>query len=142
MRKEIIVAIVFGVALGLTVAVFMIFNLKKAETKIGNSLAKIGPTQAVKSMVTDLQPLEIAEPKDNAIFDGTKIKIKGKAPKEALIIIQSPIKELIFKNKNQDFEVDFPIALGENKITVAAYSAGNNSTPQVRSLNIYYLDEQ
>ncbi len=142
MRKEVIVAIVFGVILGLGVATFLIFNLKRAETKSSKTLNTVGPSPVVKNKNVELQPLEISEPEDNAIFDTDKIKLKGKAATKSLIIVQSALKELVFKNEKRDFSVDFPLALGENKITVAAYTADNTSTPQVKVLNVYYLDEQ
>ena len=142
MRKEIIVAIVFGVVLGLGVATFIIFNLRRAETKNIQTLNTAGPSPVVKSNNSKIQPLEVSTPFDNALFDSKNIKIKGKASKESLIVVQSAIKEVVFKNEKEDFEIDFPLALGENKITVAAYTVDNTSTPQVKLLNVYYLDEK
>lgn len=142
MRKEIIIAIVFGVILGLGVAGFMIFNLKRAGVKNTKTLNTAGPSPVVENKTVVLQPLEISEPSNNALFNTNSIKIKGKASKGSLIIAQSAIKDLAFKNEKQDFEIDFPLALGENKITVAAYTSENTTVPQVRLLNIYYLDEQ
>lgn len=142
MRKEIIVAIVFGVILGLGVATFMIFNLKRVENKNTQTLNTTGPSPVLKKSNIQLQPLEILEPSNNALFDSRNIKIKGKVSKESLIIVQSAIKEIVLKSEKENFEIDFPLALGENKITIAAYTADNASTPQVKLLNVYYLDEQ
>ncbi len=64
------------------------------------------------------------------------------AGKEDLIIIQSPVKDTVVKNENEQFTVRFPLVLGENIIKVTAYGKDKQTRPQEKDLHIYYLDEQ
>ncbi len=59
-----------------------------------------------------------------------------------MIIIQSPIKDLVFKNDKEQFSTDFPLALGENVIRIGAYPQDKLLRSQEKELRIYYFSEQ
>lgn len=141
MRKEIIVAIVFGVLLGLTVAVVMVVRVRQfgGQGKIPGE-NQITPKVAAKN--TQLQPLEITAPGPDTITDQNKIAIKGKALKDSLIIIESPINDLAVKNAEEDFSINFPLSLGENIIAITAYPKDPKLNPQSSTLRVYYLTEE
>src|SRR3989338_7749053 len=99
MKKETIIAIFFGVLFGSLVALFLLvknkeFQLTKTET--------IAPTEKVsktkRNIIVSQKPLEISEPQDGAIINNKKVSIKGRAGKDALMVIQSPIKDIVLKN--------------------------------------------
>ncbi|MDH7476391.1 MAG: hypothetical protein QHH09_02885 [Microgenomates group bacterium] len=143
MKKETIIAIFFGGLLGLTVAFFMISKSKEAslqKTKVVTNEAKVTPT--IILLDNQLQNLEISQPEDGLIVNKKNITITGKATKDFLIVIQSPIKDIVFKNTKGSFNVDFPLALGENNIKILAFSDNTQLPFQEKDLKIYYLDEQ
>jgi hypothetical protein len=143
MKKETTIAILFGIILGGILAVFIIAKNKESQMAKNKTIApasKLTPAPSVA--VLDYQQLEISEPLDGVIVDKNTVKIKGKTDKDALIIIQSQVKDMIFKNTKVDFNVDFPLALGENTIKVVVYPKDSQVRSQEKELKVYYLDEQ
>ncbi|OGK25816.1 hypothetical protein A3A46_00170 [Candidatus Roizmanbacteria bacterium RIFCSPLOWO2_01_FULL_37_13] len=143
MKKETVIAIFFGIVFGASVALVLLaknkeFQLAKTKT--------IAPTEKIKKLskkvVVNLKSLEILEPQDGSIFNAETVKIKGKADTDALIIIQSPIKDLVFNNEQEQFSVIFPLALGENVIRITSHPKDTSVRPQEKELHIYNLDEQ
>ncbi len=141
MKKEIGIAIFCGVLLGLVVAAFMISRVRLLEQKVKQpSDAQISP--AVKNLNSQIQTLEVSEPKDQIIVSNNSVTIKGKTIKGSLVVIQTPIKDILLSNKEESFSADVPLALGENIITIASYPKGTQQRPQEKTLKVYYLNEQ
>lgn len=144
MKKETYIAVFLGVGLGIFAAIVMV--LKTRESKVEKPLPV--PTNAAKETpiapinTADFQTFEISEPQNNSIVNKNSISIKGKAPKDSLILIQSPIKEVSLKNENDNFSVDMPLVFGENVIRIAVYAKNSQSNSREKELKIYYLDEQ
>ncbi len=140
MRREIIIAIVFGVLLGLIVAVVMVVRVRQfgGQNQIG---AGNQVTPKVTAKNSQLQPLEIISPAQDNITDKKTITIKGKALKQSLIVVESPIKDLALKNEKEDFSISFPLSLGENIISVTAYPKDPKLNSQTSTLRVYYLTE-
>ena len=143
MKKETVIAISLGIFLGIGVALIMVARTRQqetAKTKTISSETNITP----KVSLTDnkYQLLEISQPQDSVIIDSETVKIRGKASKDSLIIIQSPIKEVIIKNSNVNFSSDFPLTDGENIIKVSAYPKDQSLRFQEKELKIYQLNEQ
>ena len=144
MKKETLIAVILGVMFGIVVAFFMIFKTKDQQAQkvkpMTTTSMQVSPTISVKN--TEYQPLALSELENGIITDKTSITIKGKTSKDALIVIQSPIKSVTFKNDKEDFSATFPLAFGENVILVSAYPKDSQGSPQEKELKIYYLDEQ
>lgn len=141
MKKETIAAIFFGILLGVGGAVIMVGKAKQ----IGTNKVSVGSAKNITPEVSrnaKIQPLQITQPKTQSKFATNSLTIKGKASKEGLIVIQSPIKELVFKNIKESFSVEFPLALGENVITVTVYPKESQIPAQTKTLKLYFLDEQ
>ncbi len=139
MKKETILATVFGVLLGLIVAVILILVLRPSgKQKIEKTDSKLTPKISKSSNII---PLEIKEPGDRKISEENTIKISGKVKKGSLIIIESPVSQEVLTNKQESFNVDFPLARGENLITVRAYVDRTQTIPQIKTLKVYYLSE-
>lgn len=143
MKKETIIAIIFGIIFGALVALFLLaknkeFQLTKTKT--------IGPTKKtskiVKNIKANQRSLEILEPQDGSIFEAKTVTVKGKAAKDSLIVIQSPVKETVIKNDKEEFTASFPLALGDNVIKITVHLKDNQSRPQEKELHIYNLDEE
>jgi len=141
MKKETIIAIIFGVFFGAIFSFFFIDSSKKQfqSPKLLSNLITITPKNKVTEIVS--QNLEIITPENNSISNQKQIVIKGKAPKKSLMIIQSPIKDITFENENESFTIDFPLAYGANQISIFSYPK-NSPTPLFKNLIIYYLENK
>ena len=143
MKKETVIAIMLGIVFGVIVAVVMVVKTKDQQidkVKPMNTALHITPTISVNN--TQFQPLQITSPETGVIVDKNAVTITGKASKDALIVIQSPIKTMIMKVTSETFSADFPLAFGENVITVSECQKDTQAVAQEKELKIYYLDEQ
>lgn len=139
MKKETVLAITFGMLLGLIVAVILIFVLRPTG---GDKVAQPEKNTIPKTKTTSLLPLEIKEPADKKIISTDSIKISGTVNKGTLIIIESPVATEVINNKSDSFNLDFPLSLGENIITIRAYVDRAQTVPQVKTLQVYYLNKE
>lgn len=143
MKKETVIAIFFGIAFGAVVSLIILAKNKELQQLRTKTIAPaIKQPISAKSSNQNLQALDISEPQDGFVYTSQTIKIKGKAAKDSLIIIQSPIKELAIKNEKERFEVNFPLSLGENVIKIVAYSKSNDNRSLGKELKIYYLEKE
>ena len=143
MKKETIIAIFFGVAFGALVALFLLIKNKELQLTKTKTIAPTEKTSSKpKNIPVELKSLEILNPPDSTIVDSKSAKIEGKTTKGALLIIQSPIKEVILTAEKDQFSLDFPLALGENVVKITAYLKDGQMRSQEKELRIYNLDEQ
>lgn len=143
MKKETITAIFLGLLFGGVMAVFI--SLKSKDIELSKN--KVIAPQKEKSSTNlagglEMQPLEISEPANNAIFEKDIIRFKGTAAKDSLIVIQSPIKDLAVKNTQGKFDLEFPLALGENSIKIVVYPQEKQFRPQEKYMKVYYIDSE
>lgn len=139
MKKETLIAIIFGVGLGVILAVIFIMQSKENQLTKAKPINNLSKTITPKLKMVTTPTLEISEPTDNLIVDSNSIAIKGRANKNALIVINSPIKDLVFKNGKEEFKVNFPLALGENVIQLTVYPDDKLGSSINKTLQIYYL---
>jgi len=141
MKKESIIAIVFGIVLGGVLALVLVMKNKQNQMDKTKTLTpRTTPTQAPASLGS-LDTLELTSPSNKSIVSKASVKISGKTSKDSLIVIQSPIKEMAFRNDNPAFSVDFPLSLGENSIKVVVYPKDPKSRSLEKNLQVYYLTE-
>lgn len=147
MNKESLIAIVLGLLLGALVAfgaVYYTVNKQKkinsAINNVANQASNSGELQPSKipPTVTVLRSLEITNPQSGSITQDKSTTIKGLTGANTFIIIQSPIKTQTQKTTTNAFSIDFPLALGENVITISAY-AEDSAVPVQKKLYIYRL---
>lgn len=142
MKKESIIAILFGVLLGAAVGLVLIIQNKQNQLQQAKTLTpKVTPTPA-SNLLGNFQTLEITSPADRSILDKNSVTITGKTNKDSLIIVQSPLKELSFVNSNESFSFDLSLSAGENVVKIVAYPKDKKLRPQEKELKIYYLSEQ
>lgn len=142
MKKESVIAILFGILLGAVVAFIIIAKNKQAQQEKAKTLTPQITTTPAPIDFSNSQRLEITSPHDKAIVDKNTVTITGKVVKNSLIIIQSPIKEIAFNNEKEEFSKDFPLSLGENVIKISAYPKDTKLRSQERDLKVYFIDEQ
>lgn len=143
MKKETVIAIVFGLILGISTAVYV--SLKNIDFKLSKN--KVVSPKNTEVLVTTaskkpLESLEIKEPADGAIVEKNRINIKGIAPKDSLIVVQSPIFEEVLKNSRDEFNVEVPLALGENVINIVVYPKDPLIRSKDKLLKIYFIDSE
>lgn len=139
MKKEVGLAIFFGVGLGLFVAFLMVFQIRKIQPT--ETTASPTPMLRVKDEST-VSTLQVDEPKPDSITSSKTITVKGTAEKNSLLIIQSPLTESIVKPTKESFSVPFDLALGENILHITMYPSTSSARIQQKTIKVYYLDEQ
>lgn len=136
MKKEILLAIVIGTALG-----FISMGILEAKRK-GISLfrqppAAESPTQTL--MVTPTQPetpkLSITEPEDETVSTKEKITIKGKAsPLATVVIIWDEGEDILVADQEGFFQTEIDLAAGPNEIEVSAYDENDRVNKQILTI--------
>ena len=143
MKKETIIAVIFGIVLGGVFGLFLINKNKESQLVKNKIIAPTDiPGKTPSTNDNKIQNLEISSPADGLVVENNSVKIIGKTELNSLIIIQTPIKDLSFKTNKMDFSADLTLALGENVIRVVSYSTDKNQNPQEKDLKVYYLDSQ
>ncbi|HRN70196.1 MAG TPA: hypothetical protein PLS49_03335 [Candidatus Woesebacteria bacterium] len=141
MKRETVIAISLGILLGVGIGFFVLFkSINGEQTKV----IPVGDTEANKVVTTNATSagqtiLTIQEPVENVVVNKKDITIKGKAQPDSLIVIQSQVSNAVLKNEKEDFSIPFSLALGENTLSINAYS--NSSNPQEIILKVYYVEE-
>ena len=142
MKKETMVAIFLGLLFGGVVAVFISFKSKDIELAKNKVIAPPPDKVSPDLIGIKLRPLELTEPADRAIVENNTIRLKGTAAKDSLIVVQSPIKDLIISNKQEKFDLEFPLALGENSIKIVVYPKEKQFRPQEKFIKVYFIDSE
>ena len=140
MKKETLVAVFLGLLFGGIMAVFISLKSKEIELSTNKVIAPPKENVSLPNLTEIEQPLKLSEPADNAIFNKDIIRFKGTAAKDSLIIIQSPIKDLVVKNTSEKFDLEFPLALGENSIKIVVYPKEKQFKPQEKFIKVYFID--
>ncbi len=136
------VAISLGLLFGGLVAIFISFKSKDIELAKNKVIVPPKEKTSPDSIGIKLQPLVLTEPVDRAIVENNTVRLKGTAPKDSLIVIQSPIKDLIVSNKQERFDLEFPLALGENSIKIVVYPKEKQFRPQEKFIKVYFIDSE
>lgn len=143
MKKETIIAILLGIIFGTIIAVVIVSKNKQTQLEKTKTIAPTINLESKASVtVAPVQPLEIMSPGDGQIFSKNSVTIKGKTYKGSLIVIQSPIKDIVISNAQENFSVDFPLVNGENAIRISVYPKDKQIKSQEKELKIYFLNEQ
>lgn len=143
MKKETVIAIVFGLVLGGIVALLLLFKGKDIELAQNKAIGRQGKEQQLLGEpLKQVQALELTSPSEATIVDKNTITLTGKMEKDSLLVIQSPIRDMTVKMKTNDFKIDFPLALGENVIKIVAYPKDKTLRPQEKDLKVYFLDSE
>lgn len=143
MKKETGFAIILGIVFGIALSFVMILKTKDQQMGKSKPLTSEKKVAAVAVKVdTQTFSFKISQPMDKQIVSTKSIAIKGSAEKDALLIIQSPVKDLAYKLEKDTFSIDMPLALGENVINLTIYPKDSQGRSQQKELRVYYLDEQ
>ena len=142
MKKEVLVAVFFGILLGLTVAVVMVWRIRGTDST-GQQIQSASPSPTVRKDNKVVEnTLQVTQPSAGFITNKANVSLKGNVQKGSVIIVQSPLTDKVVKSDADTFDISFPLALGENIIQIAAYPNDKTVRPQQKTITVYYLDEQ
>jgi len=137
MRKEVILAIVGGVVLGLLV-IGGLWWTNKATTE--ESL-NITPTPVLEQSPTLIPTpslsLEIISPEDESIIEEEKITLEGEtAPESVVVVIYPEGENIVEADKEGNFETEITLVGGANEIKITAYDEEGNQAE--KNLTLIY----
>jgi len=135
MKKEIIIAIVIGFALGLLIT----FGIWTANKAIKN---KPTPTEETE-LITPIEPtptaaefsLTIISPEDDSLINTNKVELKGSTVANAVIVIAEEKGEKIIEADGEgSFATEISLIAGTNEIKITAFNSEGDEVSKTLSL--------
>jgi len=138
MRKEVILAIVGGVALGLLVIGGLWWTNK---TTTGENPIVPSPTPLITQAPTLTPalslPLEIINPENESIIEEEEITLEGKTiPGSVVVVIYPEGENIVEADKEGNFETEITLVGGANEIKITAYDEEGNQAE--KNLTLIY----
>jgi hypothetical protein len=136
MKKEIIIAIVVGFALGLviTFGIWTANKAIKARPEVAFEEETAVPTPEPTPTPTGFT-LKILSPEDNTLVDTSEAELKGSAVTNAVIVIAEEKGEKIIEaDENGSFATEISLIKGINEITVTAFSLEGEEASETLSI--------
>jgi len=136
MRKEVIIAIVLGFALGLVIT-FGIWKANKALKKEVPEEVPVVEEVTLEPTPTPAFDLQIISPADQSISEEAKITITGKTqPGSVIAVAYEKGEDIVEADSAGNFEVEVGLVSGINEIEITAFSLEGDEAS--KSLNIVY----
>ncbi len=138
MRKEVILAIVGGVALGLLV-IGGLWWTNKTATEENPIVPSPTPliTQAPTLTPALSLPLEIINPENESIIEEEEITLEGKTtPGSVVVVIYSEGENIVEADEEGNFETEITLVGGANEIKITAYDEEGNQAE--KNLTLIY----
>lgn len=140
MKKEVILAVLLGLSLGLIVT-YGIYRARRAF--IHSPLVSVSPTPTTPD-ASVYNSLTLASPEDETIQSTKEIKITGTTKARSIIVALVNTKEHITTaDDSGNFSISADLDLGSNVITVRAIDEDGNVAEQQRTVIFFTgsLDE-
>lgn len=120
MRKEIVFAIIIGLALGLLITFGIYIANRALKKKSQPETITTTPTPSPTVLAPEIS-LEISEPDDDRLFSKADITVSGKTNKEAVVTILTEDDEY-FTQADEDglFSTKISLIKGANSLKVVA----------------------
>lgn len=116
MRKEVLIAIILGAALGLVIA-FGIWRANLALAPREEVQVQVQPTPTPEAFT-----LVITSPEDNSVVAESEISVEGKTQPGATVVIQYDEGEtVLIADENGSFASPVELVAGANTIVVSAF---------------------
>lgn len=137
MRKEVILAIIIGFALGLVIT-FGIWTANKALTKNKTQT----PDQETTTQVDVVTPtpsffLEVSSPEDQSLSNEAKITLSGKTqPGATVVVAYETAEDIVDADENGAFASNITLVAGTNEIIITAFDANGNQVN--KTVNVVY----
>ncbi len=138
MRKEVILAIVGGVVLGLLV-IGGLWWTNKTTTEENPIIPSPTPliTQAPTLTPALSLPLEIINPENESIIEEEEITLEGKTiPGSVVVVIYPEGENIVEADEEGNFETEITLVGGANEIKITAYDEEGNQAE--KNLTLIY----
>lgn len=141
-KKEIIIAIIIGLATGAFFSYFIFSPVKKTNTTYPE---KAKPTKIYSSPTNyheheEVKYLMVETPNNENFTLNQKVNISGKAPKESIIFVIGENNQKVINTKDREtFNTELDLVEGENQIDII--SILKNGQEQYQSLVVVYPKE-
>lgn len=138
MRKETGIAIFLGILAGVSIGAIVLWQTKQAQQSSSQVLqGSITPT--ITSAGQEITPLLITTPETESIVTSDTVTLKGSAPKDSLLVIQSETGESVEKSVSGSFETEIELIEGQNTLRLTSYAG---KTIDSRTVIVYFVPEQ
>lgn len=146
MKKEVLLAISIGFALGLVIT-FGIWTANKSLASIKKNTPKPTPTEMAQNTpsanvsptpaATASSALTITSPDDEAFSAKNTTTVSGKTtPGSTVVILYEGNDDVVLADTNGNFTDDIDLITGFNTITVSAFD--KNGTESTQTLTVTY----
>ena len=137
MKKEVLIAIVIGFALGLIIT----FGLWSANRRMGQeNEEEIQPTPTASILTPTPTPvpdfyLEITSPPNNYLSDQDSLEIKGKTNPETIVVFLYNEGEMILKSEQDgSFAGQIELVGGVNEVRISAFDQEGHEAEEILSI--------
>jgi hypothetical protein len=140
MRKELIIAIIVGVGLGLTVA----FGVYRANSYLNTdpSSPNLGSQPATQETILSPQSanLTLSKPNQNEVITTSPVQVSGITKASSWLVISGEEEDYLVQADNQGtFTVDVDLSSGINQIVISAFD--EEGTKNSHNLTLVYSTE-
>jgi hypothetical protein len=128
-KKEVLIAIIIGFALGLVIT----FGIWTANRALKTSAPQEEKTLSEETTtVNNIFSLSINSPEDNSISSEEKIEVNGVTAPKAIVVVLYPEGEKILEaDEEGQFSTEITLAGGANEIKVSAYNQEGNEEQKI-----------
>ncbi len=131
MKKEVIVAIVFGFIIGLTIA-FGAYNANKSLQQAKNKPTPSSPAASNQQNNTPTNKLVIKEPEENIVIRDNEATVSGQAEPYATIAVMAENGEELLTTDSQGlFSTQIGLISGTNEIKVVTIDKNDKVEEQI-----------
>ena len=140
MRKEVVLAITFGLVIGLVVA-FGVWRANNAfQTKQDTAQQTQVPPKNATETKNDELTLSLIKLENNDVITESPLDISGITKPNSHIVVSSEDEDYVITSDNQgNFQLEIDLIGGVNQLLIAAYDDRGNSS--IQNLNIIYSTE-
>ena len=124
-RKEVLLAIIIGFALGLviTFGIWTANRVMKEKKETSSVTPEVTMEVQPTPSPTTAFNLEIISPEDESLLNEAEITLVGKTQPGAMVVVVSEQKEEIVEaDKDGNFELQITLISGTNEISITAFS--------------------
>lgn len=139
MRKEIVFALLAGIAFGLVIA-FGVWKSNSSQEKTKQNQETNSQSNQITPTSLPESGLTILKPEEYEVVNTNTINIEGITEAEAQIVVSSEEKDFLIKaDKDGGFNLDIPLISGLNEIVVTSFL--KNGKNAVIKLPIVYSQD-
>lgn len=132
MRKEILIAIAFGIFIGIIVA----FGVWRANSalKTKNEIVTQNPSQSMPSPQSEEFKITLAEPEEMDVKTSSPILVSGITKVNSFVVLSSDNEDFIIQNPTGSFEQEIKPLGGINQILVVAFDTEGKRSEVLRTI--------